>query len=344
MFFEILGWIFLIILCVVAYFGWKFYRFFKRQTNSDLSLAMSVLPAQDMELEPSNVEEWQERERLAFNEAELKKIGARHLGYYCVYSGYAIIKVSIWDVKSKAAAVIYEACSSLDEKTVTFMFEVASKFKNGSVCVTTNPSVSYSNRPQNHIAVHKDSNSIITLLNAIKSTVPADKKLLKINDPIEFFLECYQDTTEFAWRKEQLESDITQQTLSSVGVNITEELMEELVEIGISYAVEVYTEKARKKLAKHSKMTAEKWERIRDQLIIVNEKMQVDHLLGVVYEVLGDCSESQDQVMEGFQMNTKELVDPIAAFQMLAQSLNLNVKRLVKLDEPVRTEIYLPLN
>lgn len=68
MFFEILGWIFLIILLVAAYYGWKIFRFFKKQVNSDFSTALSVLPDQNMELVPSNSEEWLEKEQLNFCE------------------------------------------------------------------------------------------------------------------------------------------------------------------------------------------------------------------------------------------------------------------------------------
>lgn len=73
MFLQILGVIFLVVLVVVAFYGWKIYRFVKRQAKTDTVVAMSVLPAQDMELEPAVVDEWKEKERLGFMEAELKK-------------------------------------------------------------------------------------------------------------------------------------------------------------------------------------------------------------------------------------------------------------------------------
>lgn len=240
--------------------------------------------------------------------------------------------------------MLYEASTTLDEQTVTFMIDVASKTKNGSVCVTTNPSVTYSARPENHIAEHKDSNSVIELLNEIKTVLPESEKLVKITDPVDFFLRSYEDVTEFSWRKEQLLSDRTQQTLASVGVNVTDELMEELIDLGVSYSVEVFTERAKSKLAKHSTMSVEKWEKIRDKIVVINDRMKVEHIVDKVYDILGDLTEAQEQVLEGFQINTKELVDPISAFQMLAQSLNLKIKRLVKMDEPVKTEIYIPYN
>ena len=82
MFLEILGIIFLVVICVVGFFAWKIYRFARAQANSDIATAISVLPSQEMELEPSNPGEWKEKERLEFTESELKRIGASHVGYH----------------------------------------------------------------------------------------------------------------------------------------------------------------------------------------------------------------------------------------------------------------------
>ena len=75
MFFQILGVIFLIVICTVGYFAWKIYRPVKAQEKSDIAIAMSVLPSQDMELEPSNSDEWKEKECLEHSESELKRVG-----------------------------------------------------------------------------------------------------------------------------------------------------------------------------------------------------------------------------------------------------------------------------
>jgi len=340
---QILGIIFLLVICVVAYYGWKIHRFTKKQVNSDISIAYSVLPSQTMELEPSNAEEWKEKERLAYTESQLKKVGANHVGYFCVYNGYAIIRVSMWSYKDQAVAVIYEASSELDQNNVTFLYEVASKLENGSICITSNSSAVYDSRPSNHLIIFNESESILDFLRSIKSELPADEKLRKISDPKEFFIECYEDTSEWSWQNEQLSSDKTQQVLSSVGVNITEELMDELIDSGNAYSVEVNINKARRQLAKHSKMSVDQWENIRDRLVIINEKMQVYHLLDAIYDIAGDLTENQELVLEGFENNTDELIDPIAAFYMLVQSLNLKIKRVTKMDVPVKTEIFLPL-
>ena len=119
--------------------------------------------------------------------------------------------------------------------------------------------------------------------------------------------------------------------------------MEQLVDLGKDYSVEVNTNKVMRKLAKSTKMSVDQWEKIRDKLVVINEQMQVDHLLDAIYEIAGDLTEAQEQVLDGFQNNTDELVDPVSAFHMLVQAMNLEVKRIAKTDKPVATEVYLPL-
>lgn len=343
MFLQILGLIFLVIICVVAYFAWKKYSFSEKEADSEISLAMSVLPAMVMELEPSNAQEWKEFERLKQTESELKKIGATHVGFYRVYNGLAIIRVCIWNFKDQAVAVIYESHSELDEENASFIYEVSCKLNDGSVCITSNHHAVYESRPKNHKIIFKESNSILDLIKALKSELPKGEKVQRIKDPKSYFLESYEEISEWGWRPEQIRSDKTQQVLSSAGVTSTEELIDELVEIGTSYSVEVNINRARRALAKHSKMSAGQWEKIKDKLVFINESMQLDHLVVAVYDIAGELSEAQEQVLDEFQANTENLVDPISAFQMLIQTLNLKVKRVTSMDIPVKTAVYLPL-
>jgi hypothetical protein len=342
MFLEILGVIFLIVLLVVGYYGWKIYRFAKKHANSDIATALSVLPTQEIEFEPSSVQEWKEQERLKSTESDLRKIGAEPIGYYCIYDGYSIIRLSMWNFKSMAVVALYEVSSELEPDNVMFIQEVAGKLTNGSLCITSNSNASFDSRPSNHKVVFNESQSIVNFLKSLKIELPEGSKFLKIKDGKAFFEECYEDTVEWGWMESQLRSNKTQQVLTSVGVTITDELMEELIEIGETYSVDLNVERARKKLARHSKMTADQWEKIRDKLIFINEKMKADQVMDAIYELLGEPSEMQEEILEGFEKTSSELVDPIAAFQMLVQTMNLKVKRLSQMDEPVRTEVYLP--
>jgi len=278
MFLIFVGAAFFVVLCVFAFVAWKIFKLTRKHANSDLSVAVSALPAMEMKLESSNAEEWKESEQLNFTESELKKIGANHVGYYSVYNKSAIIKVSIWNYKNQSMAVIYETSSKANPKKVSFIYEVSCKLNSGSLCITSNPQASYDN-----------------------------------------------------------------QKLSSAGVSPKDKLVDELVEMGVSYSVEVNINRAKRRLASHSNMTAEQWEKIRDKLVFVNERMQTDHIINAVYELGGELTDSQNKVIKGFEKNTKELIDPVSAFQILLQSLDLKVKRITVMNEPVKTEVYLPL-
>ena len=129
----------------------------------------------------------------------------------------------------------------------------------------------------------------------------------------------------------------------SVGVDVTEELLDELIGLGISHSVEVNVDRARKRLAAHSKMGAGQWEKVRDRLVFVNENMQMDHLESSIYELVGELTETQEKVLEGIKANTEEVIDPISVFQMCLQTMNIKAKRVISMDVPVRTEVYLPL-
>lgn len=342
-FLQVLGVLFLIVLCVGAYYAWKIFRFIKRQTNSDFAKAMSVLPVQELELEPSNSDEWIEKERLAYIESDLKTMGADHVGYYSIYMGMAIIRLSLWSFKAQAVIAIYEATSELEKSKANFLYEAVCKTENGSICVSSNSNAAYDSRPEKHILYVSESTSISRMLKELKTKIPTDKKIIEIIDPKDFFIECYEDIAEWAWRKEQLSSAKTQQVLSSVGVDITDNLMEALIEMGANYTVEVNVDRARRNLAKTSKMSIEEWEKIREELIIINEKMHVHHIIDAIYTLGGELTETQEQVIEGFENTTHELTDPIGAFQMLLQAMNLKTKRIAQMETPVRTEVYLPL-
>ena len=343
MFLKTLGIIFVIILLIVAYYGFKFYRFIKREMNSDLSLAMAALPDQDLELEPSNSQEWKEQEQLDFVENQLKKIGASHSGYYCVYGEHGTIRVSLWDFRSQQCVVIYEAFANTDEKQVSFIYEVACKLDDGSVCISSNPLSELTNKPAKHKTVFNESKSVLDFLKAMKDEIPEGKKVLKITDVKEYFIESYEEESAWAWEEDQIKSDNTQQVMATLGAKVDDDILDQLIEMGKDYAVQVNVNNARRKLANHSSMSVAQWEKIRDNLVFVNENMRVDDLVGAIYDLTGDLTENQEQVIDGFQENTDELIDPIGAFQLLIKALNLNVKRLTKMQSPVITEVYLPL-
>jgi hypothetical protein len=342
-FLQVLGVIFLIILCVLAYYFWKIRRFFKAHANSNLSVAMTLLPALGLDLEDSSHEQWREREQLDFLESQLKRIGANHLGYFCLYHGNAEILVSMWNIKHQAVAFIYEGHSGIKGDASAFFFEVSCKLKTGSLTITSNPHAIYDSRPEQHRIVFNEANSIGDFIKALKTEIPAGEQPVVIKDPTQFSQDAYEEIAEWAWRPEQLKSEKTQQVFAAAGLKIDDELMNELIDTGRSFAIDISIERTKRKLTKHSKMSAERWERIRNELVIVSEHMQPDHLIEAIHDLAGDLSDVQQQVLDGFDANTKTLNDPLGAFQMLLSSLNIKAKRIATMEALGKTEVYLPL-
>ena len=83
-----------------------------------------------------------------------------------------------------------------------------------------------------------DSESLPQFFKTLKAEIPQGKKVLKIEDPKEFFMDSYQDAAEWNWRPEQLKSDKTKQTFATVGITVTQELLNGLIDMGISYSVD----------------------------------------------------------------------------------------------------------
>ncbi|MEM7003197.1 MAG: hypothetical protein AAF529_20585 [Pseudomonadota bacterium] len=339
---EILGGIFLLILVVLAYYGWKFYRFIKRHADSDLDQALSVLPSRDLDLAQGQRADWQEQARLGALEAELVKVGAEHDGYYVFYHGQATINISLWNFKNQAVAAIYEARTAEEDAAVLFHFEVDCKLTTGSLCLTTNAHVLNDQRPPGHILKHRDTESVLELLRGLKAVIPTGSKIVKIGSARDYFEAAYEDNAEWMWRKEQLTCSKTQQTLALVCKKVSDELMETLIDLGASYSVEVNVQRARRRLASHSKMSVQQWEKIRDSLVIVNDKMRAEDLVMAVYDLSGDLTQRQEQVLEGFEIKGDAVGSPIEAFQTLLAALDLQARRLTRMESPVVTEVYLP--
>ena len=119
----------------------------------------------------------------------------------------------------------------------------------------------------------------------LKANAPNDVEFIKIKDAKEFFHEVYIDTTEWSWREEQLRSDRTRQALVAIKIKPSEELLQQLIELGHSNTVDVYTEKARKRFARHSSMNLERWESIRDELVFVHQKMKLQDLRDAIWDL-----------------------------------------------------------
>ena len=341
---EILGAVFLIAVLVCGYFAWKQYRTATAYKRTEFVKAMSVLPELDLRLESSAKSDWISLDQLDFQEEYLRNKGADHVGYFRHNSDGVELRVSLWNYKQRAAAALYETELELNPEQATFFYDLVSRVKNGSICVSSNSNAALDSRPSNHTLHLSRAPSVTKFFRTLKSNAPGDVEFIKIKDAKEFFYDVYTDTTEWAWREEQLRSDRTQQALVALKIKPSEELLQQLIELGHSNTVDVFTEKARKRFARHSSMNLERWESIRDELVFVHQKMKLQDLRDAIWDLSDQLSDEQEDMLDKLEAQevTKQSYDALNVFKSLLSKLDIRARRVATMSSPIQSEVYLP--
>ena len=341
---EILGLLFLIVLLVGGYFAWKLYRAATAYKRTEFVKAMSALPELDLRLETSTKPDWVSLDQLDFQEKYLRDKGADHVGYFRHNSDGVELRVSLWNYKQRAVAALYEAELELNPGQAAFFYDLVARLKNGSICVSSNADAALDSRPSNHKLYLSQAPSVTKFFRTLRSNAPEGAEFIKIKDAKEFFHEVYTDTTEWAWREEQLRSDRTQQALVALKIKPSEELLQQLIELGHRNTVDVYTEKARKRFARHSSMNLERWESIRDELVFVHQKMKLQDLRDAIWDLSDQLSEEQEDILDKLEAKevTKQSYDALNVFKSLLSKLDIRARRVATMSSPIQSEVYLP--
>ncbi len=341
---ETLGALFLIVVIIGVYFAWKLYRAATAYKRTEFVKAMSVLPELDLDLDSSARSDWINLDQLDFQEEHLRNKGADHVGYFSHSSDGVEIHISLWNYKQRAIATLYETEEEQASGQASFFYELIARLKNGSICVSSNMHAGLNSRPSNH-AMHLSQVPCVTkFFRTLKSNAPTDVEFIKIKDAKEFFYDVYTDTTEWAWREEQIRSDKTQQALIDLKVKPSEELMQQLIELGHSNTVDVYTEKARKRFARHSSMNLERWESIRDELVFIHQKMKLQDLRDAIWDLSDQLSDEQEDLLDRLEAEevTKQSYDALNVFKSLLSKLDIRARRVATMSSPIQSEVYLP--
>lgn len=347
LFLQILGGIFLVVLLVAAWYGWKIFRFFKRIKSGEYSTAedqvCGLLPPTEIELESADVNEWLSKDRLFSAENELRAIGCEHIGYFTTYQNMLTIQISLWSFKGAVLFAIYEALKNLEEdKASTFVIECAAKTSDGTLTITSNPSALVLPRPRNHIIHIEESFHPKALLTLLKSKLTAIGKPQKISNPKQFFCETAEDIAVWLWSEEQLRSQDFRNFLEQAGIETENFDLDQLVEYGNSYRSEHLTRKITRKVASNPKISAAKWEEIRDNLIIIHEEMDKSNFVGSLYDMCVGLSEAQEEMLEELE-ESENKIHIFDEFEKLKKPLKevLRVKKLGDVKEPVMAQIYI---
>ncbi|SMF14668.1 hypothetical protein SAMN02745866_00948 [Alteromonadaceae bacterium Bs31] len=349
LFLQILGGIFLILLFVGAFYGWKILRFFRRLkgiANSDLNKLITVLPEMSLELENSDLVDWQERDKLVEQENTLRRLGLVHHGYFVTYAGASTVHISLWCFKKALVFAFYEGQADCDEDNPippTFCYECLARLSDGgSLCISNSSFADLMPRQSQHRLLKTDLVEPAAMLNTLKKNIPTGTKVLPIADVKKYFCETYEQINEWLWQEPQLRSAEIDGVMQQLGIEASDELITELLQHGKLMRSELRSKQIISRLSANAKMSAAKWEQIRDKLVVIHSDMTSSELVGAIYQLSPNINQKQEDMLDKLA-DDKTTVNGLEEFGRLCSEYGFarNAKRLAKVSEPVRGEIYL---
>lgn len=351
-FLQVLAVLLCLAIVVLVLYGLK--RFQKRKghnaVGNEFLTVLSILPSLEISLEDSAYESWTLKERLTEDQDRLKKIGFEEKGYYVFSQDLTEIRVSLLQLKNSILVAITEAApADMSESDspyeVSYSAEaVALIDNNGSVCVTNSTYLELLPRPTEHPFLLLNTDNVVDLVKAVKTTVPKNRKVRPIKDAKQAFLRCYQEMAEWLWEEDQLRSEKMKETFLSLNLRPTEKLIEELVGYSRTRLSDVFSEKLIRAVSTNPKISPQQWERMQDKLVVVHEKMDVHSLCKGLYALVGDDSEEHVELIENLSLEGSTTDDPVQTFKKYFNLMSLegSAKKIASINNPVVGEVYIP--
>lgn len=345
---QIWGGVFIVVVLVVAYLAWRFSAS-RRLKGEDavLDAVNTLLPEVELNLESSSPSEWLNKNLLERDEAKLEKSGLIHKGYFVFQSTNSTTEISLWQYQETVAIALTNILPGVDcedsnnaisEYSVEAMVKLDS---GGTVCVSSSESAERLPRPSEHKMVKVASQDVFKLMHMLKDNMPEGTKVVPLKDCKEFFTATYEAVSGWLWQEAQLRSKGLQISIEdALDVELTDSLEDQLVAQGQSNLSCVYSSRILKRLSQSPQMTDSKWDGMREKLVVVHEKMDAQDISDVLYRLVTDMTEDQEDMVDEF-VELGEVDDPIASFSELMESLNPGAKRIAKMQRPVVGEIYL---
>ena len=344
---EILGVIFLVILCVLAYFGFKIYRFFRNSVDSNIVKAYEILPPIRMEFYPLTENSWKDKDRYKKDNEFLTKTGFQLDGIYETFANNVRTVISLWlNPKNRLIAVIYEASATTeDPSNITFYAsELYLPYSDGSsITVTNNTHANTLPREPKHKMVMFDSSDFKELFLELKKHIAKDKKVKAIKNVRQHFMDVASEMNSWVWQKDQLKSEQVRDLFAQQGIALTEELVEELVVDAEAEKSMLLSDKIIQIFTEKTNISAAKWESMRDRVVVVHEKMSADDLVSCFYQLVEDMSDSDTEKVEAIE-ELDYIACPVTLFSSRLTQLRCanRIKCIAKLKQPVLSHIYLP--
>lgn len=355
-FLEILGIIFVVLLLVLLFFGIKAFRWYKKNLSDSMKMeqVLKIYPPVRFDLfKRDEAPDCHFKERFAADEALLQKAGFVHDGWYGVTHGLMEMTISLWaKPTSGVVAALYEGIPDVEEltdeqKTAASQYaaDLAITFtEGGSLTISNSIHANLLPRPAEHPIVYEDAESLKPLFAALKQQLPQGQKIKKIDDPQHLYKVANQDYFIWLWEEEQIRSDKVKAAFDMAKLPLTEGLILQMVEHGKEETTYLLSDQVMQRLSKSSHMSAERWEAMRENAVVVHAKMSAEMLETCLYELLDEVPDGLVARIDKLWEDAPDRVDdPLAFFAQKLDELELThkVKIVANMQTPVPARVYL---
>lgn len=336
---EVLGIIFLsIIIIILLIVGIFFFNAF-RQTASYQKAAAIIegIHQENISLRQLDELPWKNPDAIDYNATQLKNDGFEFLNNYIVPEFGGVRMMAFANNRNNAQAVIYEHPENMTWVDIYVPYQDES-----SLSISSVPELGQLSRPEKHKMIARAGADISELLSLLNSNIE-DKPTLSITaaDFAKNFENIYAE--EIKWRKSEgnfTEDDI-QKIAKNSGVKLSKRDIEnaQMMMQGDDDDVYELEEKCMSLFSEKTKLNVAQWEKIRDYLFIVHEKMSNDEIIDIA---LSNVDDLDDEIEDEFFKYEDSSLPPRELFTFLNEKLPKN-KKINKLDEitaPLAADLY----
>jgi len=345
--FQILGVLFLIVILIVAYFGGRFFWRIKKGmdfSSGPFAQVITALPPINFCLERSSKKEWENQTRINEDSQLLLKLGFIDEGMYETYMGNVTGLLSLWHHPSKHINVAVAEVHSHDDTGIDpiYFADIVVAFNGGVFTLTNNPQPHNLPRPEGMPMKVVNSDNLKVLLSQVGKNYPKNRKVKPVSSFKDFYVEQSQQYNKWVWQEEQLKSPELEALFAPLNIKFEGELLTELLDYARSEESELLEETVLKKLSQQPSLSAEKWEEIRDSLVVVHEKMTASDIMHVMYRIYGyDKVEIIEDELEEFS-ETSDGINPFESLESWAKKAKLTLpKPFATLKTPEIVCVYL---
>ncbi|MBB3169664.1 hypothetical protein [Simiduia aestuariiviva] len=347
---EILGLIFLGVLLIAAYFGFKFYRWIKRSADqfNEMAIVQMVLPPINFEIHSAPEANWTQQARLLRDQQWLRDSGFTHEGDFDTIMGQAEALISLWGHADLAiCCAIYECRVYLEDQDdfhTVYASELFQTYADGSsLAVSNSADAGTLPRPQKDRLVIEESESLGALHQVLVQQAPNGVPVKALGNVVNAFQNFVEEYNAWLWEEAQLRDPTVAALLEKVGVELSEDLLQRLLEEARCEKSEWLSRKILRRLSERANMTAANWEQIRERMVVVHQKMTADEIINSFYELLGEVCEKDEERIDAIA-ELEHIACPVTLFSTRLTQLKAanRIKLVAKMEVPVLSYVYMP--